>query len=181
MPEKKRFIVPRVFSQDGLQVNFGAPEDKDSRTVSVDGITGLAALGFNSFVTGLSQDGPKDLRYVTETAEMLAVFLPVAWKPGDSAEITRKRFQLSRALYHVTNNLIDSSNTAKDLKGAARKRHVTFRSRVEKVLSLPDEMRNYLYSHDQPNGVADVIAPWNAVKQASRSMDVSAEMTDLTS
>lgn len=162
---KTRFIVAKEYQNDKVVLS---PKDPEPLSIPLSGINGLASMGFVALLNAQTQDGPKTKEYYHETAALLATFLSSDWKPSDSPQIMKRLFQLARAVWL-------SKNASRE-KGKPK---VSFRTRVQEVRKLPDEIRNWLYS--QPvavGGFADVISEWNNAAEAAPKPK---DMTDLFS
>ena len=156
-----RFTVKKTFGSDEASVTFG--EGDGAVTVSAEGLRSMAQRGLAELVGTYTLDGPKEPAYVTETAQMLAVFWPLAYSPEASNEILKKQFQIARAWMRVINQ------TRKD----AGKKPLGFSSYVKGTLKLDDTKRQAFFKQSQPNGFADVIAPWNSTKAIGSVVDMT--------
>lgn len=162
---KERFSIPKKFGAS--EVTFFDDKNfdvKDKVTVPVNGIPGLAGYGFVSLLDAQLVGGPKTPEYVAETAANLSVYLSGAWKPGDSAGIMRRKFQLTRALAVI------SSKKGKNDK------MVSFAAVLSKVTALSDAERQAMWLLPQVQGI---VSGWNA-KGERKAVDVSAAFKSLT-
>lgn len=174
MSTKTRFIVAKTYKAG--EVIF--EEGKDGTfSIPVNGIPGLAEIGFVWLLNSQCSGGPRTLEYYKETAELLIAYLSTAWTPSDSPEVMRKRFQLSRAIWLGAN----------EQRKASKSRPCSFASRVKLVAGLEDNKRNFLFSHSghvnaegrRDGGFADVIAGWNETKQVATPIDMSETVAGL--
>lgn len=162
---KTRFIVAKKYENDKVILS---PEDSDRLEVPLAGISGLASMGFVALLNAQTQDGPKTKEFYHQTAGLLATFLSTGWAPGDSPQIMKRLFQLARAVW-LTKNA--------DRKPGKSK--VSFRTRVQEVRKLSDEVRNFLYSQPRSvGGFSEIISEWNS---ATEAVAKPKDMTDLFS
>lgn len=138
-----RFSVSKKYGTS--EVTFFGGEDNQF-SIPVNGIPGLASYGFVSLLESQLVGGPKTPEYVGNVAADLSVYLSEAWKPGDSAGIMRRKFQLTRALVIVAN---------RKNKGRAT---VSFADVLAKVMAVTDAERQVTWLKPQ---VQAEVSKWN--------------------
>ena len=146
-----RFSISKRFGTSEVTF-FGG--DANHFSIPVNGIPGLAGYGFVSLLEAQTTGGPKTPEYVANVAADLSVYLSTAWKPGDSAGIMRRKFQLTRALVIAANR-------------KNKKVTLTFADVLVKVMAVSDAERQAEWL--KPYIRAEV-SKWN-VKGATRSVE----------
>lgn len=147
-----RFSISKKYGTS--EVTFFAGEANAFR-IPVNGIAGLAGYGFVSLLEAQLVGGPRTPEYVAATAANLSMYLSTAWKPGDSAGIMRRKFQLARALAQLASK--------------RQKKDVTFGAVLPAVIALSDPERQAVWLRPEVQGI---VAHWNA-KGERKTVDVS--------
>ena len=160
---KTRFAIPKKFGASEVTLFDSEEFDvKDHVTIPVNGIPGLAGYGFVALLEAQLVGGPKTPKYVADTAANLCVYLTQAWKPGDSAGIMRRNFQLVRAL---TENFNKKNN---------KKPPTTFARILPQVLAYDDRTKQALWNEPVIQGIT---SEWNVAKGEHKpAVDVSATL-----
>ncbi len=160
---KERFTVPKKYGTS--EVTFFPGDAENEISIPVNGIEGLSGYGFIALHEAQTLGGPKTPSYVGEVAADLCVYLANGWKPGDSAGIMRRKFQLTRAMVVHINR--------RNKKGA---NPVSFAHVLPQVLAKSDPERQALWNSPE---VQPIISRWNLKGERKSTVDVGATLKSI--